>query len=144
MKTERPADHPARPPTSPHLSRRKFIARSGAAAATSALAGVTLPWVHAAADETIRLALIGCGGRGSGAVSDAFDSRYGPVKLYAMADLFANRLENSFQVLKEKFAERVEVTPDRKFVGFDAYRKAIDSLRPRDVAMLTGYSGFRP
>ncbi len=126
------------------VSRREFLAHSGAVAATSALAGVSLPWVHAAEDNTIRLALIGCGGRGSGAVSDAFDSYFGPVKLTAMADLFPNRLENAHRVLSEKFQDRVDVPPDRRFVGFDAHRKAIDSLRPGDVAMLTGYSGFRP
>ncbi len=125
------------------LSRRQFLARGGAAA-TSALAGIALPWVHAAEDNTIRLALIGCGGRGSGAVADAFDSPHGPVKLVVMADLFANRLQNALQVLKEKYRDRVDVPPDRRFVGFEAYRKAIDCLHPGDVAMLTGYSGFRP
>jgi len=130
------------PPAS--LSRRDFLARSGAVAATSALAGVAIPWVHAAEDSTIRLALIGCGGRGSGAVADAFDSPKGPVKLAVMADLFQNRLDSALQVLSEKFPDRVDVPPDRRFVGFDAYRKAIDSLRPGDVAMLTGYSAFRP
>jgi predicted dehydrogenase len=130
------------PPT--HLSRRQFLARSGTVAATSALAGVTIPWVHAADDNSIRLALIGCGGRGSGAVADAMDSEHGPVKLFAMADLFANRLQSAFDILKEKFTDRVDVPNERRFVGFDAYRKAIDSLRPGDVAMLTGYSGFRP
>lgn len=133
------------PPPSPGaLSRRGFLARTGAAATASALTGVSLPWVHAAEDNTIRLALIGCGGRGSGAVADAFDSPNGPVKLTVMADLFANRLENALQVLNEKYPDRVEVPMDRRFVGFDAYRKAIDCLRPGDVAMLTGYSGFRP
>ena len=130
-------DHPA-------LSRRSFISSTGAAAAASALTGVTVPWVHAAEDNTIRLALIGCGGRGSGAVADAFDSKHGPVKLFAMADLFNHRLESAWQVLSEKFPDRVEVPRDRRFIGFDAYRNAIDSLRPGDVAMLTGYSGFRP
>ncbi len=125
-------------------SRRSFLSNTAAAAAASALAGVTLPLVHAAEDNTIRLALIGCGGRGSGAVADAFDSEHGPVKLYTMADLFNNRLESALQVLSEKYPDRVEVPRDRRFVGFDAYRKAIDSLRPGDVAMLTGYSGFRP
>jgi predicted dehydrogenase len=133
-------------PRSDHhsVSRREFLARSGVVAATSALAGVSIPWVHAAEDNTIHLALIGCGGRGSGAVSDAFDSSFGPVKLTVMADLFPNRLESAHQVLSEKFKERVDVPGDRRFIGFDAYRKAIDSLHPGDVAMLTGYSGFRP
>jgi predicted dehydrogenase len=72
------------------------------------------------------------------------DSEHGPVKLFAMADLFGNRLQSSFDILKEKFTDRVDVPNDRRFVGFDAYKKAIDVLRPGDVAMLTGYSGFRP
>src|SRR5215475_12916389 len=94
--TARPAEQ-----SSPRLSRRQFINRT--AAATSVLAGVSIPWVHAAEDDSIRLGLIGCGGRGSGAVADAMDSKFGPVKLFAMADLFANRLQSSFDVLKEKF-----------------------------------------
>jgi hypothetical protein len=126
------------------VTRREFLARSSAIAATSALAGTPLPWVHAGEDNTICLALIGCGGRGSGAVADAFASTHGPVKLTAMADLFVDRLDSSLQVLTEKFKDRVDVPPDRRFIGFDAYRKAIDCLRPGDVAMLTGYSGFRP
>jgi len=113
-------------------------------AASSALAGVPLPWVHAGEDNTIRLALIGCGGRGSGAVADAFASPNGPVKVIVMADLFQNRLDKALEVLSEKFGEGIDVPPERRFVGFDAYRKAIDCLRPGDVAMLTGYSGFRP
>jgi predicted dehydrogenase len=130
--------------TNTTLSRRQFLARTGALAATSAVAAANIEWVHAGEDNTIRLALIGCGGRGSGAVADAMDSPNGPVKLTVMADLFANRLQSAFQVLSEKFADRVDVPPDHRFVGFDAYRKAIDSLRPGGVAMLTGYSGFRP
>lgn len=120
------------------------MARAGSAVGVSALAGVQLPFVHAAEDDTIRLALIGCGGRGSGAVADAFDSPHGPVKLVAMADLFANRLQNARAVLAEKFGDRIDVPPDRQFLGFDAYKKAIDCLRPGDVAMLTNYSAFRP
>ena len=70
-------------------------------AAGSALAGVAIPHVHAAEDNTIRLALIGCGGRGSGAVVNAFESPNGPVKLVAMADLFENRLEGSHKALSQ-------------------------------------------
>jgi len=126
------------------LTRRQFLARSGAAAASSALAGVALPHVHAAEDNTIRLALIGCGGRGSGAAANAFESPNGPVKLVAMADLFADRLNKSFDTLHEKYAAQMDVPPERRFLGFDAYKKAINCLRPGDVAMLTNFSGFRP
>ncbi|MCX7826762.1 MAG: gfo/Idh/MocA family oxidoreductase, partial [Verrucomicrobiae bacterium] len=125
-------------------SRREFVSWSGRVAAASALAGISLPRVHAAEDNTIRLALIGCGSRGSGAVADAMQSPYGPVKLYAMADLFEKRLAASHAVLSKKFGSLVDVPEDRKFVGFDAYKKAIDLLRPGDVAMLTGYAGWRP
>jgi predicted dehydrogenase len=128
----------------PNLTRREFITRSGVAVAGSALAGVAIPHVHAASGDTIRLALIGCGGRGSGAAANAFESPNGPVKLVAMADLFANRLESSRKALSEKYPAQMDVPPERRFTGFDACKKAMDCLRPGDVAMLTGYSGFRP
>ena len=125
-------------------SRREFLKWSGKLGLGSALAGVAIPAVHAAEDNTIRLALIGCGGRGSGAVRDAMDSPHGPVQLTAMADLFPKRLESAHQTLRKMYADRIDVPPERRFIGFDAYKKAIDCLRPGDVAMLTGYAGFRP
>jgi predicted dehydrogenase len=125
-------------------TRREFLQTTGHFAAVSALAGVAIPAVHAAADETIRLALIGCGGRGCGAVVDAYDSPHGPVKLVAMADLFQNRLASAYENLTKKYGDKIDVPRERQFVGFDAYRKAIDCLRAGDVAMLTGYAGFRP
>lgn len=133
-------------PSSSPVSRRRFMAQAGQAAAGSALAGVALPFVHAAEDNTIRLALIGCGGRGSGAAANALDSPQGPVKLIAMGDFFENRLTGSYQTLREKYGDRVEVPPERRFVGFEAWRQAIDCLRPGsgDIAMLCGYAGFRP
>lgn len=127
-------------------SRREFLTQSGRAVAAAALAGVTIPHVHAAEDNAIRLALIGCGGRGSGAVGNAMEASGGPVKLVAMADLYENRLLGSHKVLTDHFGNRVDVPSDRQFVGFDAFKQAIDSLRPGsgDIAMLTGYAGFRP
>lgn len=126
------------------LTRRDFLARSGAAAAASALAGVAIPRVHAAVDNAIRLALIGCGSRGGGAAANAFDSPNGPVKMVAMADLFQPALEKCFKVLMEKYPAQMDVPRERQFAGFDAYKRAIDCLRPGDVAMLTGYCAFRP
>jgi predicted dehydrogenase len=127
-------------------SRRAFLAQSVKAAAGAALATAATPYVHAAEDNTIRLALIGCGGRGSGAVANAMEAPGGPVQLYAMADVFEDRLRNAHKVLSENFTSRVDVPLDRQFVGFDSFKKAIDSLRPGsgDIAMLTGYAGFRP
>lgn len=125
-------------------SRREFLKASGKVAATSALAGAAIPHVHAAEDSTIKLALVGCGGRGTGAVADAFSTTGGPVKLHAMADLFENRLQGSHQRLRQAFADKVDVPPERQFVGFDAYRKAIDCLGPGDVVLLTTHAAFRP
>ena len=125
-------------------SRREFLRRSGTLAAASALAGVALPHVHAAEDNTIHLALIGCGGRGSGAAVNAFEVPGGNVKLTVMADLFEKRLTASHATLSKKYPDQVDVPPERRFVGFDAYRKAIDCLRPGDIAMLTGYAAWRP
>ena len=112
--------------------------------AATALAGVILPHVHAAEDATIKLALVGCGGRGTGAVVDAFATSGGPVKLFAMADLFENRLQGSLKNLTNAAKDKVDVTPERSFLGFDAYKKAIDCLSPGDVVILTTSSVFRP
>jgi predicted dehydrogenase len=125
-------------------SRREFLKLSGRAAAAGALAGVALPQCHAAGSDTIKLALVGCGGRGTGAVADAFSTTGGQVKLHAMADLFADRLQASLKNLAASFPDKVAVTPDRCFVGFDAYKKAIDSLSPGDVVLLTTHAAFRP
>lgn len=125
-------------------SRREFLKLSAGVAAASVLSGVAIPRVHAAEDNTIKLALVGCGGRGTGAVANAFSTSGGPVKLHAMADLFENRLQNSFKQLSEGFKDRVDVPADRRFVGFDAYKKAIDCLGPNDVVLLTTHAAFRP
>ena len=138
--------NPSHAPESVPTTRRVFL-RTTTAAVTGAALAPTLPLgVHAAEDNTIRLALIGCGGRGSGAAANAFDSPHGPVKLVAMADFFENRLTAAHRNLSEKYADRMDVPAERRFVGFDAWRKAIDCLRPGsgDVAMLCGYAGFRP
>jgi predicted dehydrogenase len=125
-------------------SRRGFLKLSGHLAAASALAGVALPRCHAAENSTIKLALVGCGGRGTGAVADAFATKGGPVKLYAMADLFEPRLRGSLNNLTKGFKDKVDVPPERQFVGFDGYKKAIDCLGPGDVALLTTHAAFRP
>src|SRR3990170_2990126 len=103
--------------------RREFLKTTAGIAAVSALAGVAIPHVHAAEDNTIRLALIGCGGRGSGAVVNAFNAPGGPVKLVAMADLFETRLKSSHKILSQQDPDKVDVPPERRFVGFDAHRK---------------------
>ena len=125
-------------------SRREFLGAGGKVAAASVLAGVAIPTARAAEDSTIRLALIGSGGRGSGAVANAMDAPGASVRLVAMADLFERRLTASHKALSRRYGQRIDVPAERRFLGFDAYRKAIDCLRPGDVAMLTGYAGWRP
>jgi len=138
-----PLPSPFRPETT---SRRQFLARTGKIVGGTALAGIALPHVHAAGDGTIRLALIGSGGRGSGAVVNAMDAPGGPAKLWAMADLYQNRLRSAHSALSAKLGDRFDVPSERQFIAFDAFKAAIDTLRPNsgDVAMLTGYAGFRP
>ncbi|MCL4192388.1 MAG: gfo/Idh/MocA family oxidoreductase [Thermoguttaceae bacterium] len=126
-------------------TRRAFLQQSGAVAAGAVLLGGAVPAVHAAEDNTIRLALIGCGPRGAGAVGDALSVvDGGPVKLYAMADLSEARMTGSHDALKKKFGDKVDVADDRRFIGFDAYRKAVDVLRPGDIAMCTTRAYIRP
>lgn len=131
-------------PDVPAASRREFLRMAGRSAAATALAGAIVPHVHAAEDATIKLALIGCGGRGTGAVVDAFATSGGPIKLYAMADLFDSRLQGSLKRLGDAAPDKVDVTPERAFLGFDAYKQAIDCLSPGDVVILTTSSVFRP
>jgi len=125
-------------------SRREFLAGGGKLAAGSVLASIGLSRAYAGEDNTIRIALVGCGGRGSGAVANALSSKTGPTKLIAMADVFEDRQTKSYKALSEQFPKQVEVPPERRFIGFDAYRKAIDCLRPGDVMIQATHSAFRP
>jgi len=127
------------------VNRREFLRRGGSLAAGAAVFSSIGPAAFARGDNTIRLALIGCGGRGNGAVGDALsvpDS--GPIKLYAMADLLESKIARSYDALKKKFGDKIDVPEDRKFIGFDSHRKAIDLLRPGDVAMCTTRAYIRP
>lgn len=124
-------------------SRRDFLKTTGQAAAASALAGVAVPSVHAGEENTIRIALVGCGGRGTGAAVNALSTTGGPVKIVAMADVFEDRLDKSFETLTKERLDQVEVCDDHKFIGFDAYQKAMDCLKPGDVVILTTPPAFR-
>ncbi len=141
--------------------RRQFLADTGRAAAGLALASVAAPPVHAGEDNTIRLALVGCGGRGRGAVANAMSAgglvleddsgtgravgsaAGGPIELVAMADLRQDRLDQTHKVLSQLLGKRVDVPGERRFLGFDGYRHAMDCLRPGDVAILTTHAAFR-
>jgi predicted dehydrogenase len=127
----------------PPTSRRDFIKTTGRIAAVSALAGISVPYVHAQSDDTIQLALVGCGGRGTGAASQAMHVERGPVKLVAMADVFADRLSSSYDALQKNSADRMDVPQERKFVSFDGYKQAMDCLKPGDIVILTTPLAFR-
>ncbi len=130
--------------TPKRTTRREFLKNTGRVAATSAFAVGAVPRMYAAENNTIKLALIGCGGRGSGAAADAMSVRgRGPIELVAMADVFENRLAGSHQNLKEACGDKVDVPSERRFIGFDAYQKAMDCLRPGDVAILATPPAFR-
>lgn len=126
--------------TSDNPTRRTFI-KSAAAAAVGTAAAPFFTGVHAAGTDAIRVGLIGCGGRGSGAAEDALGAAPG-VTLVAMGDLFKDRLDQSFTRLKGKFANAVDVPPDRQLVGFDAYERVIAS--DVNYIILATPPAFRP
>ncbi len=124
-------------------TRREFIKTTGRIAAVSALAGVALPKVHAAGSDLIQVALIGCGGRGTGAAANALNAKGGPLKLVAMADVFQDRLNSSYETITKQCGDRVDAPPERRFIGFDAYQKAMNCLKPGDIAIFTTPLAFR-
>lgn len=119
-------------------TRRQFISTSagaiGALAAPHILRGQD-------ANREFKVALIGCGGRGSGAADQTLSVTGPNVKLVAMADVFADRINGSLNELRNKHGVKVDVPDERKFVGFDAYQKAVESA---DVVLLATPPGFRP
>jgi predicted dehydrogenase len=124
-------------------SRREFLKTSGIALTAGALAGTTIPKVHAAQDSTVQIALVGCGGRGTGAAQNALQVQNGPIKLVAMADVFKDRLDTSHKALNDRFEAQMDIPNDRKFIGFEGYKSAIDALRPGDVAIFATPPAFR-
>jgi hypothetical protein len=82
---------------------------------------------------------------GTGAAGNALSVKEGPIKLTAMADVFQGRLDFSYDTLKKQqsLASRVDVPEDHKFIGFDGYKHAMDSLRPGDIAIFTTPLAFR-
>jgi predicted dehydrogenase len=120
-------------------TRREFLQSTAALAASAAIAG----GVHAAGSDVLKVGLVGCGGRGTGAASQALHADKA-VKLIAMGDAFADRIEQSLGTLKkdEEIASKIDVKDDHKFTGFDAYKQVIDS--GVDVVLLATPPGFRP
>lgn len=123
-------------------SRREFLARTTTAvAATGLLGSISAPAVHAAGSDTLKVALIGCGGRGTGAAKDALGADEN-VKLVALGDVFKDRLDSSREQLKRIAPEKFAVADDHCFVGFDAYKQVIDC--DVDVVLLASPPHFRP
>ncbi len=121
--------------------RRDFLKTSALLAGGAMLSTFPLAGAFAAGKDTIKIALIGCGGRGTGAAFQALETKQN-VKLVAMADAFQDRLDSSYKPLFEKFGKaKVDVPESRRFVGFDGYKKAIAAA---DVVLMATPPGFRP
>ena len=124
-------------------TRREVLQTAGTIAASAAALGALAPAVYAAGTDTIQLALVGAGDRGSGAAANALSTTTGPTKLVAMADVFPERLSRSHAALAKRFSKQVDVPTERQFIGFDSYKQAMDCLRPGDVVLLTTPPAFR-
>lgn len=125
----------------PSQDRRTFLKTSAVLAGGALVSSLPFSGAYAAGKDTIKVALIGCGGRGTGAAFQALEAKPN-VKLVAMADAFRDRLDKSYEPIYGKFGkERVDVPEDRKFVGFDGYKQAIAEA---DVVLLATPPGFRP
>ena len=118
-------------------TRREFIGKTAGAA--SALTVAQSAW--AAGSDQIKVGLIGCGGRGSGAANQALSTKQEGIVLHAVADAFKEKADGSLSNLRTKHAEKVQVDDSRIFTGLDGYKKVIDSC---DLVILTTPPGFRP
>lgn len=124
-------------------TRRDFLKRSAVTGAAVAGSLSLARSAHAAGDDQIKIALIGCGGRGRGAAVNALRNASHPnVKLVAMADAFQSSLDVSLKAIQQNCGDKVDVPPERRFVGLDAYQKAIDC--DVDMVLLCTPPGFRP
>jgi myo-inositol 2-dehydrogenase / D-chiro-inositol 1-dehydrogenase len=124
-------------------SRRDFIKTSAAVVGTTLAANlINVPGAYAAGSDEIRIGLIGCGGRGTGAVENAFGSAPG-VKLVAMGDAFKDRLNDSRANLMKKNADKISVKDENCYVGLDAYEKVIANKDVNYIILATP-PGFRP
>ena len=121
--------------------RRDFLKTSAILTGGALLSGIPLAGAYASGSDTNKIALIGCGGRGTGAAFQALSTKFN-LKLVAMADAFPDKIDKCYQTLLTKFgAEKISVPNDKKFVGFDGY---IAAMQDADVVMLCTPPGFRP
>lgn len=126
-------------------TRRGFLRGSALAATAPAILGRTRKALNKNDADVLKVGLVGCGGRGSGAALQAMQAEEGTVVLTAMADIFPERIEQKLQLMRDdlmELSDRVQVDEDHKFVGFDAYKKVMES--DVDVVILTTPPHFRP
>ncbi|MFI5450970.1 Gfo/Idh/MocA family protein [Pedobacter sp. UC225_61] len=123
-----------------HNERREFLKASALVAGGVLMSGYSWAGMPSSNDDTIKIALIGCGDRGTGAAFQALSTKFN-LKLVAMADAFQDRLDNSYKAISTKFGAKVDVPKERQFVGFDGYKQAIALA---DVVLLVTPPGFRP
>ena len=124
------------------VDRRNFVKAAAAVGATGSIAGLAMPvWGAAPAGDRLKVGLVGCGGRGTGAANQAINADPG-VMLWAMGDVYEDRLKNSYNGLKNQHGTRVMVDQERQFVGFDAIDKVLET--GVDVVILSTPPGFRP
>jgi len=127
-------------------TRRSFLKKTTALAGGLALSSQLAAGVHNSVEDTIRIGLIGCGGRGTGAAVQALSTEQN-VRLVAMCDAFRDRLDQSHENIKNQLldneldAGRLAVSDDMKFTGFDGYQQVIDAC---DVVVIATPPGFRP
>ncbi len=124
-------------------TRREFLKVTGTVAGATALSRFGFPAVHVKGSDLIQVAIVGCGGRGSGAVVNALSTTSGPIKLIAMADAFDDRLKSSYTNLNQAVGAKMDVPEERRFIGWDAYKQAMDCLKPGDIVILTTPPAFR-
>jgi myo-inositol 2-dehydrogenase/D-chiro-inositol 1-dehydrogenase len=122
-------------------TRRDFLKTSAAVGAVAAAQTFSVPNVHAAGSDVLRIGLVGCGGRGTGAGAQAGHADPN-VKLVALADMFPDHLERAHKILSKELKDKFDVPKERCFTGFDAYKQLIDC--GVDVVVLASPPHFRP
>ena len=140
---------PASKQSNSESTRREFLNNgSKIAVAGAAMGSIIAPKLsiarsaHAFGTDTIRIGLVGCGGRGTGASIQAMNTTSGNVELVAMGDAFQNRLDGSLKTCQNNHKDKVRVPKERQFVGFDAYKNVLAS--DIDMVILATPPGFRP
>lgn len=138
MSNESQQNEPGQRPT-----RRKFIKKSSVLVAGGAIAGQLALGrsAHAFGSDEIKIGLVGCGGRGTGAADQAMNTE-GATKVVALADAFPDKIQGTLRGLKGRHPDKVDVPGERQFAGFDAYKKVLET--DCDIVILATPPGFRP